>query len=205
MAISDTKFHNKYRIQSTRAEWHDYNGGLYHVTLCTKNREHYFGEIADGIMYLSEIGEYADEQFRNVNNHYPYAENPLFVIMPNHIHCITLINGVDNVVETMCTSSLPSSCTSSLPSSCTSSLPNRWKSETIDKNMQNISLHRGKLSTVIGGLKRAVTHYANENKIRFGWQPRFYDSIIKNNADLQNIVRYIENNVINWKSDKSCC
>lgn len=41
MAISDTKFHNKYRIQSTRAEWHDYNGGLYHVTLCTKNREHY--------------------------------------------------------------------------------------------------------------------------------------------------------------------
>ena len=42
MAISDTKFHNKYRIQSTRAEWHDYNGGLYHVTLCTKNREHYF-------------------------------------------------------------------------------------------------------------------------------------------------------------------
>lgn len=58
MAISDTKFHNKYRIQSTRAEWHDYNGGLYHVTLCTKNREHYFGEIADGIMYLSETGEY---------------------------------------------------------------------------------------------------------------------------------------------------
>ena len=43
MAISDTKFHNKYRIQSTRAEWHDYNGGLYHVTLCTKNREHYLG------------------------------------------------------------------------------------------------------------------------------------------------------------------
>ena len=186
MVVKNLKFHQKYRISSTRAKWHDYNGGLYHVTLCTKNREHYFGEIAGGVMHLSDLGHYANEQFRNVNNHYPYADNPLFVIMPNHIHCITLINGYDNV-ETMCTSSL---------------LPKRWKYDMVDKNMQNVSLHRGKLSTVMGGLKRAVTRYANENNIRFGWQPRFYDSIIKNNADLHNIVGYIENNVINWESDE---
>ena len=185
MVVKNIKFHQKYRVQSTRAKWHDYNGGLYHVTLCTKNREHHFGEISDGIMHLSDIGKYTAEQFQNVQNHYKYAENLLFVIMPNHIHCITLIHG-DKNVETM----------------CTSSLPNRWKHETIDKNMQNVSLHRGKLSTVMGGLKRAVTRYANENSIRFGWQPRFYDSIIKNNADLQNIIGYIDNNVINWKSDE---
>lgn len=107
---NNEKFQHKYRVPSTRAQWHDYNGGLYFVTICTANREHYFGEIRDGIMHLSDIGKYADEQFRNVQNHYPYAENPLFIIMPNHIHCITIINcdyGVNNTrVETMCTSSL---------------------------------------------------------------------------------------------------
>ncbi len=40
------KFQNKYRIPSARANWHDYNGGIYFITICTKNREHYFGEIA---------------------------------------------------------------------------------------------------------------------------------------------------------------
>ncbi len=178
-------FKQKYRVPSARANWHDYNQGIYFVTICTKNREHYFGEITDGIMHLSDIGKYTAEQFQNVRNHYQYAENPLFVIMPNHIHCITIINGNDNV-ETM----------------CTSSLQKRWKNEMIDKNMQNISLHRGKLSTVMGGLKRAVTRYANENNICFGWQPRFYDVIIKNDEEMNRIMGYIENNVSNWKFDK---
>ena len=31
--------------KNIRAQWHNYNGGLYFVTFCTKNREHYFGEI----------------------------------------------------------------------------------------------------------------------------------------------------------------
>lgn len=39
------KFQNKYRIPSTRANWHNYNGGVYFVTICTKNREHYLGKI----------------------------------------------------------------------------------------------------------------------------------------------------------------
>lgn len=41
------KFQNRYRIPSARAAWHDYNGGLYFVTVCTKNRKHFFGEITN--------------------------------------------------------------------------------------------------------------------------------------------------------------
>ncbi len=39
------KFQNKYRIGTKRASWHDYNGGEYFITICTKDRVHYFGEI----------------------------------------------------------------------------------------------------------------------------------------------------------------
>lgn len=43
------KFQNKYRIPSARATWWNYaNNAGYFVTLCTKNREHYFGEIGTG-------------------------------------------------------------------------------------------------------------------------------------------------------------
>lgn len=125
------KFQNRFRISSTRANWHDYHGGIYFVTICTKNREHYFGEIThcrDGVhiytdvarictdvarnvstepqMHLSPIGQYAYDQFINVKTHYPYAKIPLFVIMPDHIHAIVTIDGENEIggngVHTQC-------------------------------------------------------------------------------------------------------
>ena len=62
------------------------------MTFCTKNREHYLGEILDGKMSLTNVGKFADEQFRNVTEHYPYAEIPLWVVMPDHIHAIVIID-----------------------------------------------------------------------------------------------------------------
>ena len=89
--MSDDRWQNKYRIESARANWHDYDGGSYFITICTKNREHFFGEIVDGEIVLSDIGKFADEQFKNVSSHYPYAEIPLWTIMPNHVHAIVVI------------------------------------------------------------------------------------------------------------------
>ena len=201
-------YQNKYRISTSRASWHNYNSGMYFVTICTKERKHYFGEIVDGMgrddvhivsttgstMVLSEIGQYADEQLRNVHDHYPYAEIPLWVVMPNHIHAVVIINGKyapcnDNLgsVETMCTSSLRGQ---------------RWKNANINKEMQIISMHRGKLSTVVGGLKRAVTYYAHQHNIPFAWQSRFHDHIIRGTDDMNKIAEYIENNVARWGYDK---
>ena len=71
---TEEKYKNQYRISSTRANWHDYDGGFYHVTICTKDRELYFGIIEGGEMKMSEIGKYAEEQFRNVTSYYPYSE-----------------------------------------------------------------------------------------------------------------------------------
>lgn len=44
--MSDNLFHNQYRIPSARATWHDYNSGAYFVTICTRGRDHFFGEIS---------------------------------------------------------------------------------------------------------------------------------------------------------------
>ena len=86
------KYQNKYRIQTARAVWHDYDGGAYFVTICTAGRAYYFGEIRNGEMILSGIGKIAEAVFTNVSEYYPYAEIPLFVIMPNHVHAIVFID-----------------------------------------------------------------------------------------------------------------
>ena len=49
MENATDKYKNKYRIPSNRLQGYDYgSNGCYHVTICTKHRIHYFGEIVKG-------------------------------------------------------------------------------------------------------------------------------------------------------------
>ena len=52
--MSNDLFKNKYRIPSARADWHRYNIGWYYITICTDKRVHYFGEITNKQMHLSQ-------------------------------------------------------------------------------------------------------------------------------------------------------
>ena len=77
--MTNELFKNRYRIPSTRAPWHDYRHGTYFVTICTKTREHSFGEIindgfGDPIMRLSAIGDYADMCWREIPLHFPHVQ-----------------------------------------------------------------------------------------------------------------------------------
>ena len=59
-----TLFDNKYRIESARREGWDYaDNGYYFVTICTKDREHFFGEIENGEMILNEYGKIVQEEW----------------------------------------------------------------------------------------------------------------------------------------------
>ena len=93
--MNDEKFNHTYRIASARAPWHDYNGGAYFITICTQNHEHFFGEIENGEMHLSAVGRHANECIGRIAEHHPYAQIPLYVVMPNHIHLIVMISEPD--------------------------------------------------------------------------------------------------------------
>ena len=185
--MSSDLYHNKYRIPSARATWHDYNGGAYFVTICTRDMEHYFGEIVSGEMNMTEIGEYADEQLRNVSAHYPYAEIPLWVVMPNHIHAIMMIDGDKTPHEKRNTACLVETFHE------TSLQPQPIKIAT---QMQSW------LSVIVRQFKQSVTRYANANSISFAWQTRFHDRIIRDCDEMNRIAEYIENNVARWESDE---
>ena len=197
--MSDNLFHDHYRIPSARAVWHNYNGGVYFVTICTQGRKHFFGEIADGKMQLSEVGQFAEKCIAQMPQHNPYAEIVSHVVMPNHIHLIVAIDGdviAPHRVETCHGASLQHP--TSQPAS------EQWRASLDGKNekMQGIANRQGRLSAMIGGFKQSVTRFATQNHISFAWQTRFHDRIIRNHDEMNLVAEYVENNVARWESDK---
>ena len=91
------KFQNKYRTTSTRLQNWDYRwSAAYFVTICTQNREHFFGEIEEGNMRLSGVGIIANVLWHEIKNHAKNVTLGAFVVMPNHIHGIIIINNPVN-------------------------------------------------------------------------------------------------------------
>lgn len=81
------RFNNKYRISSARLQSWDYGwNGSYFITICTKYRKNYFGEVLDRKMQLSHIGILADMFWHEIKNH---AKN--------------IILGILWLCQTMCT------------------------------------------------------------------------------------------------------
>ena len=177
----ENKYQQKYRVLSSRAQWHNYNCGVYFITICTDNHNHYFGKIYNNEMHLSVLGEFIENEFNNISQHNPDCEVPVFVIMPNHIHAIIFIDQIDNKNRYDCNEN--------------------YDLKSFDK-MSKISLMKGRLSIVVGSIKRSVTYFAKINNIPFKWQPRFYDRIIRGFDEMNNIGLYIENNIIKWETDK---
>ena len=202
------KFQNKYRISSARAPFWDYGcTAAYFVTICTQDRKCYFGDVVDGKMNLSGIGIIADVLWHEIKNHTQNVELEQFVVMPNHIHGILIINNdnddrathddgiTHSVVETTHALSLPH--TLSLP-------PPQQQSPPQQTIGQKRFQHQGKntLSSIIGSYKSAVTKHAHRLGFDFAWQSRFHDHIIRNEQSFQTIADYIANNPLKWGNDK---
>lgn len=175
------KFQNKYRIPSARLQHWDYRwAGAYFTTICTHNREHYLGEIVNGQMQLSHIGIIADIMWYQLPYHAKNIELGAFVVMPNHIHGILILN---DTVQTLHATSLPST-------------------EQKNEQMAMISPKSNSISTIIRSYKSAVTKHAHRLGFDFQWQTRFHDHIIRNDESFQKITNYIINNPANWQDDK---
>ena len=91
--------------KSPRLTDYDYNSnGVYFLTFCTTNKEKIFGEIVGGDalgapqMRLSAEGKIVEEHIRSTDR-LPYATLLHYVVMPNHVHLLVLIDTTDNNVN----------------------------------------------------------------------------------------------------------
>ena len=182
------KYQNKYRVDSIRLKNWDYgSNAAYFITICTQNRTHFFGHIQQGKMHLSPIGVLADAFWYEIKNREKHIHLDEYVIMPNHIHGILVIDKPDL-------------------DNCTNGSRGVACNVPTGKNqyMSAISPKPGSVSTIIRSYKSSVTKHANRLGIPFGWQPRFYDHIIRNETAWNNIRNYIINNPKKWSEDRFC-
>jgi REP element-mobilizing transposase RayT len=174
------KYRNKYRIPSARAAWWDYSSnGCYFITICTKHRKCLFGNIVNGIMNLSKIGEIVDEEWNKSFDIRKELFCDTFIIMPNHIHAILRIEK-NNGEQTACRGARPCASTG--------------KPFRVPKS----------ISSFVAGFKSAATTringYCNTPKMAV-WQTRFHDHIIRNEKEYERIRIYIVNNPEKWNDD----
>jgi len=66
-------------------------GWWFFITICTKNREHLFGDIAGGRMFQTVWGRIAEDCWKKITR----ASTDVFVVMPNHMHGILRISSAD--------------------------------------------------------------------------------------------------------------
>ncbi|MBR5728136.1 MAG: transposase [Muribaculaceae bacterium] len=171
--------------KTPRAEWHDYNGGLYFVTVVTRNREQSLGTIENGVMRLSVVGCLLEEQIQSISRHFPYVVLDRYVIMPNHFHLLIYIDK-DKANYKM---------------RSPQSVDGLNQQQGRNDYFKDVAALQGALSVVIGGIKSWVSRNAHKQGADFGWQTRFHDHIVRGREDWMNIADYIEHNVEKWGGD----
>ena len=175
MHATNNKFKNKYRISSNRlANWNYGQNGYYFITICTKNRKNYFGEIINKRMSLSNVGTIANQSWLAIPQHFSNVILDEFVIMPNHVHGILIINNDGN-----------------------DDLKSR-KGRFQNQGAKTISAIVGSYKSAC---TKTINQLIAEKY--FAWQTGFYDHIIQSEKEWQNIVDYIFNNPINWQRDEN--
>lgn len=186
-----------------RADWLDYNEGIFFVTICVWNKAHIFGKVSDGIMIHNEYGLATVKFLKDIPLHFADTEVHNFVVMPNHVHVLLQL-----MAKKDCISSENSMNHIDYGRKFGCLKPPRH-GEAKEYNHFN-----SKLAVVIGSFKSAVTRFIRSNQIEpvksmltdnkqqlKVWQERFHDHYVANQFAYDNINNYISNNPENWCND----
>jgi len=176
------KFKDTYRIASTRASWWDYgSSAAYFITICTDHRKPCLGRVVETRFIASPPGEIVQTCWNAIPRQFPYVQLGAFVVMPNHIHGIVIIDK-------------PVTAAALVP-------PTEPLTGGGFAGDTNPMLHEN-VARIIRWYKGRCTYEIRKLPADFRWQARYYDHVIRDASSYQRIQAYIEDNVIHWAKDK---
>ena len=180
----DSRIHHRRTI---RLRNYDYaSNGYYFVTVCTHEHQCLFGEIvgANGCSpnirrgtaccALNEYGNIVNDEWIKSAKIRLEIILDQFIVMPNHIHGIVMINKNDNKLGANSHSPLQ-----------------RMKPKSIS------SFIAGYKSVVT----KRINQIRNTHRQPV-WQRNYYEHIIRDEKDLNRIREYIVNNPVKWEEDE---
>ncbi len=178
-----------------RLKGYDYRrAGAYYVTICTNDRSMLFGDVIDRVMVPNAIGKIVQQCRDAIPDHMPMVVCDAFVVMPNHVHGIIVITDVAaNEPGRVGEFAEPTA-----PGSPPPNEPARRPPIAI--------MVKNSLGHIMQTFKAAVSRQVYRNGLlprgRPIWQARYYDRIIRDDAEWQRISDYIRDNPANWGKDR---
>jgi putative transposase len=189
---------DRHHRRSIRLQGYDYRlAGAYFVTLCSQDRACLFGDLKDGQMHLSDIGRIVQEEWLRAEIVRAHVELDAFVVMPNHLHGIIVLSGD---VEDRLPTPIPRP-DLIVPVGATQP---RATQPRATQRVAPTGPRSGSLGAIIGQFKAVTTKRARAlggEAVGSLWQRNYYERIIRNEAELDRIRHYIEQNPINWARD----
>lgn len=202
--------------KSIRLKGFDYTQpGAYFVTICTYHRDEIFGEIINGEMNLSPLGEIVCAEWMQsaeIRKEIRIFDDE-FIIMPNHLHGICWIVGADGVrpekdgVRPEKDDIRPENTILTIKERAQALRPDVQEQDARreEQDARRASLRRDprSLGSFIAGFKASVTSRAGRELNMTGiWQRNYYEHIVRSDRELSNIRWYIRNNPLNWQLDR---
>ncbi len=184
---SDKTIHNRHSI---RIPGYDYSiPDFYFITICTENKQCIFGHIRDGKMVLNNLGEIVYESIIKIPI---FCDNKVIIheliVMPNHIHILLELVGsvgadiIRPIGHTVADNLIGG---------------NAAEGRMISAPTSKSYLYSKSLSSIVRGFKSGVTKQIG----RSIWQRNYYEHIVRDNKDYENIRGYILTNPATWDAD----
>ncbi len=168
------------RRKSIRLKGYDYSqNGAYFITICTEGRQNLLSEIVGAddpvrpnYINLSTIGNIVQDSWEAINEIYLNVIADKFVIMPNHVHGIIIINSSDMRKDT-----------------------------TQNRFISPGGQRRPPLQKIVQGFKSVTTRRCFPLGYKSIWQRSYYDHIIRNEKEYLKVWEYINDNPAKWQED----
>ncbi|MGZ8445040.1 MAG: transposase [Candidatus Binatia bacterium] len=180
---------DKQQRRSIRLPGYDYaQAGAYFVTIVTKDRMCLFGEIVDREMLPNQFGRIVQSTWNDLPEHYPCVECGSFVVMPNHVHGITMLAEDSAGGKSDVGAGLKPARGVAGPNSVRAGLKPAPTLPEIIRAFKTFSARR------VNGMR-------NTPGVPL-WQRNYYEHIIRSEDELMRIREYIANNPLQWEMDQ---
>jgi len=187
--------------------------GKYFATLCTQDRDTRFGDVVGEVLCLNSAGAMVDELWRGLPARFPTISLGPHVLMPNHLHALVVLGasmgpgseaGPNWALSDRREDSRARPYIRSGRRRLGSSIRPNW-------DMQPAACAG---SPALGGVIRwlkTMTTNAYIRRVREGtwppfrrrlWQRNYWEHIVRNEADLGEIIEYIGLNPAQWEWDR---
>jgi REP element-mobilizing transposase RayT len=183
------------RRKQNRLQGYDYSqAGCYFITICVKDKHELLGYTVgrDALgapdikcddtpyVHLSEHGRIVQNEIEKTQEHYENIVIPEFVVMPNHVHMIIVIENDDmprvndNGALRVNDNGAPRADNNGAPRAS-----------------------RPTISNIVGIIKRKTNKVCGFNM----WQTSYHDRIIRTEEEYKQIRKYIQENPQTWLQD----